>query len=42
MTDTEAIFSHLTVGIRNFERAAAYLGDPDGNKIQAVCHRAED
>ena len=45
------MFSHVTLGIAEWPRArpfwialmevrGAYVRDPDGNKLQAVCHSA--
>ena len=39
------MLDHITVTVADFKRSkafyAAFAYDPDGNNIEAVCHRAE-
>jgi hypothetical protein len=36
------MLDHVSITVSNMESAAAFLRDPDGNRIEAVCHRLEE
>ena len=35
------MLDHVSIGVRDFKRAVAFVLDADGYKIEAVCRRPE-